>query len=188
MKLRNFNAVLLLGCVPCLLIGCGSPSNLKLENPIEPLRELGGTFSRLAEDALSLKSIGLNTPLGEIRAEDESFVLTQTPSNVAPFYSNNRGPIQSRYLREDGWKKDYARTKPVRVFIEGQAEPLYGKLAIFPPANVKEHAYDRFNPRITLTQEAVAQMEKDGIGQSCLSPIYAGLVRLGAVDIEVTDS
>ena len=179
MKLPDLKALMLLGCVAYLVAGCAAPSNVnidKLAHPVETARgakeavtELADMIGRGFEGALPLESIGLVAPLSEVRADDDSFVLTHATSPTAPYYSNNKGPIQTRYLQGTGWRKDYAHTKPVRVVVEGQAEPLYGRLAIFPAGNVKAEyrTLDRFNSRITITPEALTQMEKEGVGLSC---------------------
>lgn len=182
MKLPNLNVLMSLGCVAYLVAGCVAPSNVgnidALIHPVDTARDIKETvtgfadmYGRAFDGALPLESIGLVVPLSEVRAEDNTFVLTQTISPAAPYYSNNRGPIQKRYLQGRGWRKDYAHTKPVRIVVEGQAEPLFGRLAIFPAANVKpEHRTpDRFNSRITVTSEALAQMEKEGVGFSCIA-------------------
>lgn len=61
------------------------------------------------------------------------------------------------------------KTKTVRVVVEGYAEPLYGRLAIFPPAKVSDEnrVVERFNERITVTPESLNQMQKEGVGFSC---------------------
>jgi len=177
MKLLDLKALMSLGCVAYLVAGCGAPVPIgnidPLIHPVDTAREIKKTVTdftdKLGRDALPLESIGLVTPLSEVRAEDNSFALTQATSPTAPYYSNNKGPIQKRYLQGKGWRKDYAQTKLVRVVVEGQSEPLYGRLAIFPAANVKQEnrVTDRFNSRITVTSEALAQMEKEGVGLSC---------------------
>jgi len=176
MKLRDLKVLMLFGCVAQLMAGCGGGANINIRNPVKVVREVKETATNLAdvigrafEGALPLESIGLVAPVREVRAEDGSFVLTQTTAPAAPYYSNNKGPIQTRYLRGDGWRKDYAHTKPVRVVVEGQKEPLYGRLAIFPAANVKEEyrLTERFHSRIIVTPQALVQMEKEGVGLSC---------------------
>ncbi len=178
MKLLDLKALMLLGCVAYLVAGCGAPTpNIDpLIHPVDTAREIKESVTKFSdmigrgfEGALPLESIGLVAPLSEVRAEDGSFVLTRSTSTTAPYYSNNKGPIQTRYLQGMGWRKDYAHTKLVRVVVEGQAEPLYGRLAIFPAANVKAEyrTPDRFNSRITVTPEALTQMEKGGVGLSC---------------------
>lgn len=51
-----------------LLTACGSPGNIKLEDPAKPIREAGETIGQLFEGAPPLESIGLSGPLREVRA------------------------------------------------------------------------------------------------------------------------
>ncbi|MDH4164493.1 MAG: hypothetical protein OEW15_17665 [Nitrospirota bacterium] len=145
-----------------LLAGCGGSVTLK--DPTEPFREIGGGIKRSFSGGMELDSIGVIAPVTEIRGVDGSFVLTRSPVAAIPFYTNGKGPVSLMWL-----KNDYTGTKQVRVSLEGEAEPLYGRLAIYPAFNVKESDKEpeRFNHRIFVSQAALEQMEKEGVGRSC---------------------
>ena len=168
--IRNWMKRVLLVCTSITLAGCWSGGSIQsIGDPTEPFRVIGGGFKRALEGALPLESIAMVSPLREIRAEDGSFVLTQQVTNEIPYLSNDRGPVQLRYLRGDGWQQSAVRSVKVRVVLDGEMEPLYGRLAIFPAANVEERqrVAERFNSRITVTPESLDQMNKDGVGLSC---------------------
>lgn len=122
-----------------------------------------------------IQSIQLSTPLLEISAEDNSFILTSSRFEGTPFYSNDEGPMIAKRLRSSDGRKYAGLTKPVRVRVEGYGATLHGRLAIFPAINPRKYGSpdlflsERFNLKITVTAESLAEMEKEGIGFSCAS-------------------
>jgi len=136
----------------------------------------GSDYRLLTEKKTSpIQSIQLTTPLFEISAEDNSFILTSSRFEGAPFYSNDEGPMIAKRLRSSNGRKYAGMTRPVRVKVEGYGATLHGRLAIFPAINPRKYGRpdlflpERFNLKITVTAESLAQMEKEGIGFSCAS-------------------
>ena len=174
MRQQALRVILFSGVFLQLLTGCGSPGPVKIVNPYKEIKEasnvIGGTMDGLAGKHPPLESIALASPLKEIRADDGSFTLTTTPTADIPYYSNEKGPIQTRYLSDGDWHSRHIdRSAAVRLTLDGYAEPIYGRLVIFPPANIPADRQqpERFNARITVTPEALEQMEKKGVGFSC---------------------
>jgi hypothetical protein len=127
------------------------------------------------ESTIPIKSVQLSSPLIEISADDNSFNLTSKKFDGAPFYSNDEGPMIMKRLQAAEGKKYAGITKAVLVKVNGYDAPLYGRLAIFPASNPKKYSRadlylpERFNFKITVTSESLAQMEKEGVGFSCTS-------------------
>ena len=130
-----------------------------------------------ADSTVPIESVQLSAPLIEVSADDHSFILTGNKSDGAPFYSNEDGPMVLKQLQKPKGREYAGNTRAVRVKVEGYDMPLYGRLAIFPASNPKKYGIsemflpERFNLKITLTPESLAQMKKEGIGLSC-TPYY----------------
>lgn len=152
-----------------MLTACGASGHIA--DPTEPFRVIGSGFKQAMEGGLPIESVALAAPLREVRAVDGSFVLTQTPTANIPFYSNETGPIQTMYLLRNNWRQSLVRSVPVRVILENRTEELHGRLAIFPAAYTgqPQRVGERFNALITVTPESLAQMEREGVGFSCVT-------------------
>jgi hypothetical protein len=164
MVMRKLIMISLIMVLPWLLVSCG-PGDMQF-------------FT--ADSTVPVKSVHLSSPLLEISAADNSFILTSQKYDGTPFYSNDDGPMIMKRLQANEGIKAAGKTIPVLVKAEGYDAALYGRLAIFPASNPMKYGIadltlpERFNFNITATSESLTQMEKEGTGFSC-TPYYRTL-------------